>query len=273
VGVKIITHIHDISFLAYPEFIKKTDLFFLKMLIPRSLKRADKIIAISKFTKSEIIKYYRISPEKIEVVYNAVSEDFLKSDYSGNELFEIRKKYNLPEEFILYIGTMQPRKNIPMLIKAFAKTEEKIPKIKLVLAGSRKAHNFDNNIDKEIEKIKMSDSIIFPGFVDEEDKSALFQLAKAFVFPSLYEGFGIPILEAMSQKIPVLASDIPVHREIAKDGALYFNPESVDEISEKLYNVLADENLRENLINLGSKRPIFFSWKKSAEKILEIYKN
>jgi glycosyltransferase involved in cell wall biosynthesis len=269
--IKIITHIHDVSFLAYPEFIKRSDLFFLELLIPRSLKRADKIIAVSEFTKQEIVKYYKINPEKIRVVYNAVSEDFLKSDYSGNELFEIRKKYNLPEEFILCIGTLQPRKNIPMLIQAFAKVKEKIPEIKLVLVGNRNAHNIDDRIDKEIEKRNLSDSVIFPGFVDEEDKSALFQLAKAFIFPSLYEGFGIPILEAMSQKIPVLASDIPVHREIAKDAGLYFNPESVDETSEKLYNILADENLRGDLINLGNKRLDFFSWKKSAENILRIY--
>lgn len=269
--IRVITHVHDVSFLAYPEFIKKTDLFLLKLLIPRSLERADKIIAVSEFTKNEIVKYYKIDPQKIEVVYNAVGEDFLQSDYSGNELFEIRKKYNLPEEFVLYIGTLQPRKNIPMLIQAFAKVKEKIPEIKLVLAGNRNAHNFDSNIDKEIERLRTLGSIIFPGFVDEKDKAALFQLAKAFVFPSFYEGFGIPILEAMSQKIPVLASNIPVHREIAVNGALYFNPGSIDETQEKLYNILVDENLRKNLINLGNVRLDFFSWKKSAEKMLEIY--
>jgi glycosyltransferase involved in cell wall biosynthesis len=133
--IKVITHIHDVSFLAYPQFIKKSDLFFLKLLIPRSLKRANKIIAVSEITKNEIVKYYKVNPEKIEVAYNAVGEDFLKSDYSGNELFEIRKKYNLPEEYILYIGTFQPRKNISMLIQAFAKVKEKMPEMKLVIAG------------------------------------------------------------------------------------------------------------------------------------------
>lgn len=270
--IKIITHIHDVSFLAYPEFIKKSDLFFLKALIPMSIKRADKVIAVSEFTKNEIVKYYKTYPEKIEVVYNAVSEDFLKWDYSGNELFEIRKKYDLPEEYILYIGTFQPRKNIPMLIQAFYRIREKIPGISLVLAGNRRSHNFDRRISEEIERLKISDSVIFPGFVEEEDKSALFQLAKAFIFPSLYEGFGIPLIEAMSQKVPVLASGIPVHHEIAEDAASYFNVGSVDEISEKLYTILADENLRKNLINLGEMRFGFFSWKKSAEKMLEIYK-
>lgn len=270
--IKVITHIHDVSFFVYPELIKKSDLFFLKLLMPRSIKRADKIVAISDFTKNEIVKYYKINPEKIEVVYNAVSDDFLENDYSGNELFQIRKKYNLPEKYFLYIGTLQPRKNIPILLEAFAKIKEKISDTKLVLAGNKNAHNFDVEIDRMIEKLQLEESIVFPGFIEEKDKAAIFFLAKAFVFPSLYEGFGIPILEAMSKKIPVLASKIPVHLEVAENGAFYFSKENVDEISEKLYTILEDKNLREKLIDLGKKRADFFSWKKSAKKMLSVYK-
>lgn len=270
--IKVITHIHDVSFFVYPELIKKSDLFFLKLLMPRSIKRADKIVAISDFTKNEIVKYYKINPEKIEVVYNAVSDDFLENDYSGNELFQIRKKYNLPEKYFLYIGTLQPRKNIPILLEAFAKIKEKISDTKLVLAGNKNAHNFDVEIDRMIEKLQLEESIVFPGFIEEKDKAAIFFLAKAFVFPSLYEGFGIPILEAMSKKIPVLASKIPVHLEVAENGAFYFSKENVDEISEKLYTILEDKNLREKLIDLGKKRVDFFSWKKSAKKMLSVYK-
>ena len=271
-SIKIITHIHDVSFRAYPEFIKKLDLFFLKFLIPKSLKRADKIIAVSEFTKNEIIKYYNINAEKIEVVYNAVSEDFLKSDYSGNELFEIRKKYNLPEKFILYIGTLQHRKNIPMLINAFAKIKDKIPDIKLVLAGNKKAHNFDKKIDAEIRELKLGEEVIFTGFASEQDKAALFQMSELFVYPSLYEGFGIPILEAMSQKIPVLSSDILVLTEVGADAASYFHTSNLDDFSQKLYNMLTDENLREKLIYLAVQRFMFFSWEKSAKKVLNIYR-
>lgn len=270
-NTKIITHIHDVSFLAYPEFIKKADLFFLKLLIPKSLKRADKIIAVSKFTKDEIVKYYKTDPEKIEVVYNSVSEDFMKSDYSGNELFEIRKKYNLPEKFILYLGTMQPRKNIPFLIDEFAKIKEKISNIKLVLAGNKKAHNFDNKIDEKIKKLNLDSDVVFTGFVDEKDKAALFQLAEVFAYPSLYEGFGIPILEAMSQKIPVLASNIFVHKETGGEAVLYFDVDKIDDFSEKLYNISTDKILRDKLIGSGFERVNVFSWKKSAENILRIY--
>lgn len=266
-NIKIITHIHDVSFKAYPEFIKKLDLFFLNFLIPKSLKRADRIIAVSEFTKGELIKYYKINPEKIEVVYNALSEEFV-SDKKG----DIQKKYNLPEKFILYLGTFQPRKNVPILLKAFSKIKDKIPDFKIVLAGNKKAHNFDNRIEKVISEEQLENKIIFPGYIKEDDKRYLFKLSSVFAFPSLYEGFGIPLLEAMSQEVPVLASDIPCFREIAEKSALFFGPNSLDDLVQKLYTICIDENTRRNLKSLGKQRIEFFSWKKSAQKLLNIYK-
>ncbi len=265
-NIKIVTHIHDVSFNAYPELISKLDIFFLKILIPRSLKRADLIIAVSEFTKQEIEKYYRISPDKIKVVYNAVPDNFEKGT---GDLEEIRKKYSLPKKFILYVGTLQPRKNIPMLIEAFAQMKNKVQGLKLVIVGNKKAHNFDKKIEKAIESKNLQHDVIFPGYIEQEDISAVYSLAEVFVFPSLYEGFGIPLLEAMRLKIPVLASDIPVHREVAGEGALFFDLGNLEDLSEKLYNAIDDKNLREKIIS--SSRSSFFSWKKSAEQLLEIY--
>lgn len=284
-NIKIITHIHDVSFLAYPEYISRKDLFFLKLLIPRSLERADKIIAVSEFTKQEIIKYYGTNPEKIEVVYNALGDDFnslalpspkVRGGLEDN--FEeirniVRKKYHLPEKFILYVGTLQPRKNIPMLIEAVAAVRKKLPEIKLVIVGNRKAHNFDKKIDKVIGKNNLSNAIFFPGYIEQCDMKTAYSLAETVALPSLYEGFGISILEAMSQKTPVVGSKIPAHEEIAGNAAIYFNSQSLDDFSEKLYNSLVDENLREKAIDLGIQRVNFFSWKKSAQKLLDIYKN
>jgi glycosyltransferase involved in cell wall biosynthesis len=168
------------------------------------------------------------------------------------------------------MGTLQPRKNIPMLIKAYLKIKDRIPGIKLVVAGNRDAYNFDKRIDEAVRKntplnppskrgegIKRGD-IIFPGFIDEEDKLALFQSAHLFVFPSLYEGFGIPILEAMSQNVPVAASDIPSLSEVGNGAYLKFNPRNLDEMAEKLYTVCVNEDLRNKLINLGQSRVRFF---------------
>lgn len=268
--VKVITHIHDVSFEAYPELISKKDIFFLKWLIPKSLKRSSKIIAVSEFTKSEIIKYYQINPEKIDVIYNAVENDFEK-EIDEDNLLAVRKKYNLPEKFILYVGTLQPRKNLPVLISAFANIRDKIPGYKLVLSGNRNAHNFDQKIDETILRENIKDEVIFPGYIEAEDKVAFFKLAAVFACPSLYEGFGIPLLEAMSQKVPIVASKIPVFSEIVRDSVLFFDPASLDDLKEKLYNICIQENLRNKLISLETERLEFFSWKKSAEKLLEIY--
>lgn len=270
--IKILTIIHDISFNFYPQLIKFTDWLFLKILIPLSLHRADKIISVSKFTRDEIIKYYNINPEKIDWMHNAVPDNF-SAEITPSELEEVRKKYNLPEKFILYIGTLQPRKNLPTLIGAYAKIKNKLPQIKLVLAGNRNGHNFDKKIDVAVKQAGLSDrDIYFPGFIDENDKPAIFKLAKIFCFPSFYEGFGIPIIEAMASKTPAVISAIPPHKEIAGDSAIYFNPQDLDNLAEKLYNISIDENLQNKLITSGENQAKFFSWQKSAVKLLEILK-
>jgi len=242
----------------------------LKLLIPWSLKRADKIIAPTKFTKDEIIKYYKIDPEKIIIVENAVGENFEK-DISPEKLAAVRKKYNLPEKFILYLGTLQPRKNIPVLIEAFASLIGEESYIKLVIAGNRESYNFDKKIDTAIQKYSLEKKVYFPGFIDEEDKPAIFKLAEIFCFPSLYEGFGIPILESMAAGTPVIASNIPTHKEISGISALFFNPKDPKSLLETMLKVLNDTRQEEELIARSSLQCQRFSWKQNAEKTLAIY--
>jgi glycosyltransferase involved in cell wall biosynthesis len=271
-NTKIITHIHDVSFKAYRKMILKRDLFFLDMLIPRSIRIADKIIAVSEFTKKEILKYYEVDDSKIEVVYNSINIKIPQESESRKA--EIISKYNLPPSYILYLVTLQPRKNIAILIEAYAKIKDKIPNIKLVIAGNKKAHNFDKKIDKVISNNNLSQKdVVFCGYVDTPDKSLMYKMSEVFVFPSFYEGFGIPILEAITQGTPVIASDIPPHREVAKNSAIYFEPKDLDNLSKKLYNICVDKNLRNKLIDLGRVRINFFSWEKSAKKLLKIYKS
>lgn len=265
--IKIATIIHDISFNFYPQLIKFSDLLFLKILIPMSLRRADKIIAVSEFTKNEIIKFYKTAPEKIAVAYNSVGDNFAEN-IPEEKLEAVRKKYSLPEKFILYLGTMQPRKNLSVLIEAFSKINTE--KISLVLAGG-KGYNYDKEIDEAIKGNKLENSVIFPGFIDEEDKSALYKLAETFCFPSLYEGFGIPILEAMSTGVPVVASDIPPHKEIAGSAALFFDPKSPADLAEKLERLIGDTEQKSALIQRGKEQAQRFSWKESARKMLDIY--
>lgn len=272
---KIVTIIHDVSFKVYKQFIKKSDLFFLSCLIPISLKRADKIIAVSQFTRDEIIKYYKVDPKKVEWIYNAVADNFLAQDVSEEKIQAVRKKYHLPKKYILYLGTLQPRKNLPTLIEAFAllksNPSSNISNIKLVLAGG-KGHNFDQKIAVAIKKHRLESDVIFPGFIDEEDKAAIMAEAEIFCFPSLYEGFGIPILEAMSVGLPVVASNIPPHQEIANDAVLFFDPGNPRELADKLSKLTDNENLRRDLIEKGKDQVKKFSWQKTGEKTVRIFK-
>ncbi len=264
---KIITHIHDVSFKAHPEFISRWDSFFLNTLIPRAIKKSYKVIAVSQFTKDEIVKYYKVEPQKVVVIYNAVSEDY-KHDKIDED---VRIKYNLPQKYILALGTMQPRKNIPFLIKAFAGIADKLPDINLVLVG-KQAHNFDNNISNVIEQYQhIKDKIIFTGYVDEKDKLAVFEGAELFVFPSLYEGFGVPILEAFEANVPVVASNIAPHREVGGDAVLYCDVDNIDQCKKVLYDVLVNAKIREYILLKSKKQKVIFSWFNSAKKLQKLY--
>ncbi len=282
---KIVTIVHDISFNFYPQFIKKTDLFFLKVLIPLSLKRANKIVAVSQFTRQEIIHYYRINPEKVVCVYNAVADDFQRLANSGMEVSldkirAVQKKYKLPEDnYLLYLGTFQPRKNLPVLIKAFGilkenlKTQKsKFASLKLVLAGGR-GHNYDTQIDQSIKTNSFKKDIILTGYIDEEDKLFFMAGASIFCFPSFYEGFGIPILESLSVGVPAVVSQIPTHQEIAQDAVEFFKPTDAEELAQKLEKELTDNNLRNRLIKRGKEISCQFSWQETSAKLLSIFQN
>ncbi len=269
--IKIVAHIHDVSFKdsACRRMILKKDLFFLDLLISRSIKRADKIIAVSQFTKDEILKYYKVESEKIEVIFN--STNLIEREMTQEVAEAMRKKYSLPEKFILYIGTLQPRKNIPLLMSAYAKIKNKIPEIKLVLAGDKNGHNVDREIEKILIENNLAKDVFSPGFVDTIDKAIVYKMAQVFVFPSFYEGFGIPVLEAMKCGVPVLVSDIPPHREVGVSADIYFNPKSIDNLSDMLYNICVDKKKRERLIELGLIKNNLFSWKDSAQKMLTLF--
>ncbi|MEK7494782.1 MAG: glycosyltransferase family 1 protein, partial [Patescibacteria group bacterium] len=270
---KVLTHVHDVSFRAYPELIGWKDRLFLSLLIPPSLRRADLILVPSQFTKDEIVRYYRIQPEKISVVSNAVSADFLESTRGAFDENALREKYHLPEKFFLSVGTQQPRKNLPFLIRSLALLQKRLPEAKFVIVGSRNAHHTDASIERVVAEEKLEESVIFSGYVDQKDLPALVSLAWVFVFPSLYEGFGIPLLEAMSQGVPVASSEAQALQEIGGEAALYFDPTNLASCEEKLYTLYTDSPQRERLISLGKERIKSFSWEKSAGVLRQLYEN
>lgn len=276
---KVITTIHDVSFNQFPQMIKKSDLFLLKTLIPLSLRKANKIIAVSQFTKKEIRRHYNdIQEEKIAMVYNGGASEEFYQEHSRDQISKILDKYKINSNYVLYVGTLQPRKNIPFLVEAFSRFKGKnkdkdfAKNLKLVVCGNRESHNYDRNIDAALEKVgNISTEIIFPGYIEKGDLPALLQGARVFAFPSLYEGFGLPLLEAMASGTPVLCSGDSCNKEISVDAALIYRQGSKDDFSAKLANLLADGQLSGQLWEKGKVRSRDFSWEKCARQTLEVY--
>ncbi len=282
-NLKIVTTIHDVSFARYPQFIDKKDLWLLKIFIPLSLGRADKIIAVSEFTKREIVDIYGIKENKIKVIYNGgVAQDFLE-EHSEKEVLKFRKKYDIMKPYVLYLGTLQPRKNIPFLIRVFVQLKKQykgnnfIDSLELVLRGGRNGHNYDHRIDKILEEIDKKEKQIyrqikFIGYISNEDAPLIFAGAKVFCFPSIYEGFGLPLLEAMIVQTPVLASKIKCFEEVVDSVGILATVGDVDDWVSKLFDILTNEKLRNKYIELGINRVRKFSWHKNAKQTIQLYK-
>lgn len=282
-NIKLITTIHDISFVRYPEHISIKDLIILKLLIRKSLKRADKVIAVSQFTKDEIVDVYKINKDKIRVVYNGgVAKEF-KENIRDADVLEFRARHGIIKPYLLFLGTLQPRKNIPFLIKAFIQLKIKhsdsknVKDLLLVLRGERGGHNYDARIDKilMVAKNKYPDiykQIKFIGYISNEDAPLIFKGATAFCFTSVYEGFGLPLLEAMSVETPVIANNNSCFPEIIDGAGLIYKAGNEKDLVKKIKKLLDRDSSLGGLINKGKKRVEFFSWGKNAKQTIELYK-
>ena len=265
---KIMT-IHDLSFEHYKEAFSITTRLWHKVLKPKKeAKEAGKIIAVSESTKQDLERTYCLDEEKVKVVYEASSlQTSVETPKLGVSTEVLRKKYELPEKFILTLSTIEPRKNIEGLLQAFQrlKAETNLPH-KLVIAGRRN--------DKIFGKVNMlnpnEDDIIFTGFVEEKDKACLYSLAEAFVYPSFFEGFGLPLVEAMQMGAPVITSNLSVMPEIVREAGYFVDPYDIDSVKEGMKVVLEDDNLREQMRKKGIERSKDFSWEKCAKETLEI---
>lgn len=229
--------------------------------------RADRFLAVSEFTKREMAAILHIATEKIEVVPCACGRQF-QPVRDEKKLAAVRKKYGLPERFVLFVGNFNPRKNLERLIQSFDMLKEQGDVVQnLVIAGEQ---GWKFNKTNALAEIKHKGNIHFCGFVADEDMPTLYSAADLFVFPTLYEGFGIPVLEAQSCGTPVLTSNCSSLPEVAGSGAVYVEPYSVASIAEGMKRVLRDENLRQEMISLGLANVKRFSWESSAERLQEI---
>ena len=270
VGCPQVVTFHDLSYLFFPQFYSTKRRLWHRAVGPRRLAaRAKKIIAVSNSTKIDLMNYFDIAEEKITVIHSGVDS---ASDIPAADLAAARRKYNLPAKYILHLGVIEPRKNVIGLVSAFEtiKARTKIPH-KLVLAGS--PGWLSRKIYDRVKKSPVANDIILPGFIDRKYKPALYKLADLFAFPSFYEGFGFPVLEAMNYGTPVVTSPVSSLPEICGQAALYVDPYNINKLAAVIEQGLQNKQLRENLVAEGNKQAQKFSWQKSARETLQIFES
>jgi glycosyltransferase involved in cell wall biosynthesis len=268
-GKKVLT-VHDMTYYTYPDTMR----FFTKLAFALNLKlsckRADKIIAVSEFTKKEIIRFLHINHEKIIVIPNAVDTTIFHPMTDLKSIENIKKKYNIATDYFIYIGTLEPRKNLIRLIKAYKLLKEKHLNVPKLLIGGKQGWFYESIFDT-VQSLQLEKDIIFLDYVPEEDKVPLLCGSLAFLFLSLYEGFGIPPLEAMACGIPVLISNTASLPEVVGDAALLVNPFDIEDISRGMEGLLYDDNLRKDLSKRGLERAKIFSWERVAAMTMDVY--
>lgn len=261
---------HDLSYLRFREFFSvRRDLWhrFQISLFGKS-GRPDRIIAVSESTKNDLIEHYGIEPEKVTTIYSGISDTIVRP--SQEELDEFRKKNELPREFILFLGKLEPRKNVPALIKAFnlIKSSNKFENLNLIVVGA-KGWLF-KDIFEEAERSPHRSKITFKNYITDEDKKFYYSLASVFVYTSFFEGFGFPPLEAMACGTPVVASNNSSLPEVVGDAGILVDPYNAVDISNGVKAVVGDHNLRNALIKRGYERVNIFDWKRCAEQTMEV---
>lgn len=262
--------VHDLSFLLYPEYTDKNLVAYLEKVVPESVHRADLVLADSQNTKNDMVCLIDADPGKIEVVYLGVEERFRRVQ-DDEELAQVKGRYGLSSPFVLTVGTVQPRKNLARLMAAFKQVVSAMNIPYELLVVGRKGW-LAEPIYSEVEELGLGGRVRFLGSVHEADLPALYNLASLFVFPSLYEGFGLPPLEAMACGTPVVASNASSLPEVVGGAALMVDPKDTDALSAAMISALTQPELRRQLTEKGLTRAKTFQWRHTAERLLELYK-
>lgn len=268
--IPVVATLHDAVQLKNRAWVRDWARDYKNWILRAAGKRADRVIAISEATVPDLVEYFGIERDKIRVVHNGISTEWL-NHLAKKERERILIKYGIDKKYILFVGTFQPRKNLARILLAFENLPVGLRKeFKLILIGQA-----GWKVDKEIAQIKRMaarNECLWLGNVPHVDMPALYQAASMFLFPSLYEGFGIPVLEAFASGVPVLTSNVSALPEVAGNAALLVDPWETEEISSGIVNILEDDELRSRLIERGRIRAQEMSWSSCAEKTIEVYK-
>ncbi len=262
--VKTISVIHDLNFEHYPQDLPFFNRLFYRRFFPKYAEQADRIAVVSEFTKRDVVNTYKINPDKIDVVYNGASENF--KPVSEEIAKNIREKFSNGKPYFLFTGALHQRKNIANLLRAFDEFKKSVPSsLKLILMGQKRWWTME--MEEVYSSMTHKDEVIFTGRVSEEDLYRITASAFALTYVSAFEGFGIPIVEAMKCNVPVITSNVTSMPEISGNAALLCDPFSYTSISDAMNKIFSDNDFRKSMIEKGKLRGEFFSWDKSATEL------
>jgi glycosyltransferase involved in cell wall biosynthesis len=270
VKTRTVVTIHDLAHEHHPEFFRPLEAFRLKQQVRRTAIRADHILTVSEFCAVDIARRLHVPREKITVAYQSAAPGFQPRDPSQCRE-QIAKTYGIDTPFILYVGRIQARKNLPRLVEAYARVRRQGASAKLVLVGK-----MDWQSERLLEKVKelrLESAVIFPGYVAYDDLPLLYNAAELFVFPSIFEGFGLPVMESMASGVPTITSFGSSLEEVAGDGALLVDPNDTASIADAMSRILGDAGLRRELAARGLQRSARFQSGNLAQKTLDVYRS
>lgn len=269
-GTRTLLTVHDLSFVRAPETTTPVLKAYLDAVVPRSVRRATHVLADSQATKDDLVELYKTPPDKITVLLGGVNPEFRPiTDAHARQV--VRARYSLPPNpYIFSVGTVQPRKNYARLVQALAALGPQHADVHLVIAGGRGW--LDAPIYQTVRDLGMGERVHFTGFVRDEDLPVLYSDAVCLAYPSLYEGIGLPVLEAMACATPVVTSTISSLPEVAGDAALLIDPYDVEALAGALRRLLDDSALRETLVARGARQAAFFTWERAASQLLAVYR-
>jgi glycosyltransferase involved in cell wall biosynthesis len=269
-NIPLVITSHDLAIFREPETYQFSRVLYWRKLFEHAIQKASCVVAISNSTRDDLIEIMHVPPTKIRVIYCGVNSSF-RSINDGDVLERVRMKYGLPKDFLLFVGLFSPRKNIAGILKSFAilKNKFKIPH-HLVIVGE-KGWRYKSDLEL-VNKLGLGKSVLFPGFIKEDDLTAVYNIADVFVFPSLYEGFGLPVLEAMACGTPVVTSNISSLPEVVGSAGILVNPHDHEEIASAIYRLLTDKKLSSRFTKEGLERSSHFTWEKAAAEMLAIFR-
>jgi glycosyltransferase involved in cell wall biosynthesis len=269
----LVLTLHDMSLFLHPETQPRRSLLAVRTLIPAAARRADALITVSHSARRDIVRVLGVAPEKVHVIYEAAAPCFRQFDpgvpADAAELARVRARYGLAGDELLYVGTLEPRKNLATLVRAFAALHRRGRARRLLLVGQLGWKVA--GLLREIEALGLGADVQLPGYVPEADLPALYNLARALVFPSIYEGFGLPVVEAMACGLPVVTSDRSSLAELGRGAALLIDPGDSDALAAAIDRVLHDDELHAALRAAGPRRAAEFSWARAAEETAAVY--